>query len=110
MPAGFPPLPSVTVETGSGAALLVSDPAARGISLAIAHSASPWRPLLPDSDDPALTDVSALVASLQNGQTNLTLSPSNASFSKPTQFGWYHSHSSSHCTYLRLSFWRLQMQ
>ena len=39
MPA-FPPLPSVTVETGSGAALLVSDPAARGISLAIAHSAS----------------------------------------------------------------------
>ena len=46
MPA-FPPLPSVTVETGSGAALLVSDPAARGISLAIAHSASPWRPLLP---------------------------------------------------------------
>ena len=50
MPAGFPPLPSVTVETGSGAALLVSDPAARGISLAIAHSASPWRPLLPDSD------------------------------------------------------------
>ena len=68
MPA-FPPLPSVTVETGSGAALLVSDPAARGISLAIAHSASPWRPLLPDSDDPALTDVSALVAALHSSSS-----------------------------------------
>ena len=59
----------MTVETGSGAALLVSDPAARGISLAIAHSASPWRPLLPDSDDPALTDVSALVASLHSSSS-----------------------------------------